>query len=48
MFTVLSLSLWLAIVASTDRIKLIYIVTLFVLLPVEIGNYVILYAYNAA
>jgi hypothetical protein len=39
--------LWLALVASTDRIKIIYFVTLFILLPVEIGNYVILYAYNA-
>ena len=39
--------LWLAVVASTERVRLIYLLTLFILLPVEIGNYVIMYIYNA-
>lgn len=39
---------WLTLVASTHKIKLIYYITTFVLLPVEIGNFVIMYAYNAS
>ena len=39
--------LWLAVVASTERVRLIYLLTLFILLPVEIGNYIIMYIYNA-
>lgn len=39
--------LWLTIVASTNRVKIIFYLTGFVLLPVEIGNFVIMYFYNA-
>ena len=39
--------LWLATVASVERIRIVFVITLMILLPVEIGNFVILYFYNA-
>lgn len=39
--------LWLALVASVERTRVIFLATAFILLPVEIGNYIILFVYNA-
>lgn len=39
--------LWLAGVASIERIKIVFYMTGFVLLPVELTNFIIMYWYNA-
>ena len=39
--------LWLASVASIERIRVIFYLTLFILLPVELANFIIMYGYNA-
>ena len=38
---------WLAAVASIERIRVIYLITLIALLPVELVNFGIMYGYNA-
>ena len=38
--------LWLAFVVTVQNLKAVYLVTAFIIMPLEIGNYIILLLYN--